>query len=171
MEKEHQILSYIEQQENATQRDIARETGMALGSVNLLLKKMIKTGLVKTQRLNARSIRYMLTPRGLKEKTEKTYKYIKRSYDHITSVSHTVGDILQSADVQKAAVLYLYGPRNEIYEIVKMALHQQKGLEYRYVGDGDPPGDDADGVVLVWRLEEEERLDGKQKVINVLKEL
>lgn len=82
-----------------------------------------------------------------------------------------MGDILQSADVQKAAVLYLYGPRNEMCEIVKMGLHQQKGLEYRYVGDGDPPGDDADGVVLVWRLEDEEQLAGNYRVVNILKEL
>ncbi|HHT45933.1 MAG TPA: winged helix-turn-helix transcriptional regulator, partial [Firmicutes bacterium] len=69
MEKEHLILSYIQQQEDVTQRDIARNTGMGLGTVNILLKKMIKKGLVKIERLNARSLRYMLTPKGLKEKT------------------------------------------------------------------------------------------------------
>lgn len=170
MEKEHLILSYIEQEENTTQRDIARDTGMGLGTVNLLLKKMMNKGLVKIERLNAKSIRYMLTPKGLKEKTEKTYKYIKRSYDHIMTVSNAVGERLQSADIQKADVVYLYGPQNEVYEIVKMALQQQKGLNYEYVGEEEPPGGGED-VVLVWRLEDEEQLSPRHNVINLLKKL
>jgi DNA-binding MarR family transcriptional regulator len=177
MEKEHLILSYIQQQEDVTQRDIARNTGMGLGTVNILLKKMIKKGLVKIERLNARSLRYMLTPKGLKEKTERTYKYIKRSYDHITAVTRTVEDILQSAYLQKADIVYLYGPRNEIYEIIKLALQQQKGIKYTYIANGEPLPDnngnpDFDGnVVLVWRLEDEEKLSGVYHTVNILKEL
>ena len=146
---------------------------MGLGTVNILLKKMIKKGLVKIERLNARSLRYMLTPKGLKEKTERTYKYIKRSYDHITAVTRTVEDILQSAYLQKADIVYLYGPRNEIYEIIKLALQQQKGIKYTYVMIAVRRIITATrfggNVVLVWRLEDEEKLSGAYRTVNILK--
>jgi len=171
MERELLILTQIEQQEDATQRDIARETGMALGSVNLLLREMTKKGLVKIERLNARSVRYMLTPKGLKEKTEKTYKYIKRSYDHIMSVTRSVGEILQSAHVQQAGFVYLYGPRNEIYQIIKMALQQQQNVRYQHFGPGEPPEAAPGAVILVWRLEDEQELTGFPGVINLLRSL
>ncbi len=171
MEKEQKILSYIQQQENATQRDIAKDTGIGLGTVNLLLKKMIKTGLVKIERLNAKSLRYILTPKGLKEKTERTCNYIKRSYEHITTVSKTVVEILQSAALQKAHIIYLYGPKNEMYEIVKLALQKQKYIKYKFVGDRKPPPTTAKDIILIWTPEDEEKLTDEYRVINILKEL
>ncbi len=168
MEKEHLILNHIQQQQDATQRGIARETGMGLGTVNFLLKKMAKKGLIKVESIDARSLRYILTPKGLKEKSEKTYNYIKRSYNHVLSVSNQVGEILQSADLQKADIVYLYGPQNEMYEIVKMALQQQKSVHYQYIEE--VPDVDT-GIVLVWQLEDEKRLAGNLPVVNVLSKL
>ena len=171
MEKEYQILSYIQQQENATQRDIARETGMGLGTVNLLLKKMIKTGLVKIERLSARSLRYILTPQGFKEKADRTLSYIKRSYDHILNVTRAVEDILRSDDLQKAGIVFLYGPRNEIYEIIILALQKQAGMNHKLIGAGELASITDNDVVLVWNLEEEERLAGRFRIVNVLHKL
>ena len=168
MEKEHQILAYIQQQENASQREIARGTGMGLGTVNLLLKRLIDKGLVKIERLNARSLRYLLTPRGFKAKTEKTLQYIQRSYHQITRVTRVVEQILQSADLQPAPVVYLYGSQNELYEIIMSVLRRQEGLTVKYLGDGAFPAGTPGGTVLVWGLEEETNVPAGYRVANVL---
>ena len=171
MEKEHQILAYIQQQENASQREIARGTGMGLGTVNLLLKRLIEKGLVKIERLNSRSLRYLLTPRGFKAKTEKTLQYIQRSYHQITRVTRVVETILQSTDLQPASVIYLYGTQDEMYEIIMSVLRKQPGLTVKYLGDGVFPAEAPGGTVLVWGLEEEERVPQGYTVVNVVRAL
>ncbi len=175
MENDYKVLTYIQHQNqhqnNATQRDISRETGVSLGTVNLLLKKMIQKGFVKIEKINAKSLRYMITPKGIKEKTQRTYNYIKYSYDHITTVSKTVSEILRSPPLQNAANLYLYGPPNEIYEITKIALQQNKNIKYSELKEHQLPTITKQDTILVWRIEEEEKLPNNPKIINILKKL
>ena len=61
------ILEELEKNSDITQRELSEKTGLSLGMVNLLLKKFIKKGFVKLERLNSKSFRYILTPEGFKE--------------------------------------------------------------------------------------------------------
>jgi DNA-binding MarR family transcriptional regulator len=69
MEVEYQVLTHLQENEQTTQRNISQRTGLSLGAVNILLKKMARKGLIKIEKLNTRTIRYILTPQGMKEKT------------------------------------------------------------------------------------------------------
>ena len=62
--------------------DRADEIGYSLGKVNYVLKNLIDKGLIKTQRFvnseNKIQYKYLLTPKGIKEKidiTENLYKH------------------------------------------------------------------------------------------------
>ena len=73
-----------------TQRTIADEIGYSLGKVNYVLKNLIDKGLIKTQRFvnseNKIQYKYLLTPKGIKEKIEITEKFIaikKAEYDEL----------------------------------------------------------------------------------------
>ncbi|MCG3686192.1 MarR family EPS-associated transcriptional regulator [Aliarcobacter butzleri] len=63
-----------------SQRTIADEIGYSLGKVNYVLKNLIDKGLIKTQRFvnseNKIQYKYLLTPKGIKEKIEITEKFI-----------------------------------------------------------------------------------------------
>ncbi len=74
------MLDYLDSEKNTSQRTIAEKIGISLGSVNLLLKKMIDKGLVKTERLDARSLRYIVTPKGIVKKMKLAYMYSKKTY-------------------------------------------------------------------------------------------
>ena len=74
------ILEELEKNSNITQRGLSEKTGLSLGMVNRLLKKFIKKGFVKLERLNSKSFRYILTPEGFKEKSKKTIEYMKIYY-------------------------------------------------------------------------------------------
>jgi len=41
MEPEYEVLSQLQENEITSQRKIARRTGLSLGAVNLLMKKMV----------------------------------------------------------------------------------------------------------------------------------
>jgi len=77
------VLTYIERNADATQRELSEHVGISLGMVNLLLKRMVKKGLVKVERLQPNSIKYFLTPKGIANKIERTYGYVVRTYREI----------------------------------------------------------------------------------------
>lgn len=84
MSKEINILNYIYENENVTQRDIAVHVGMSLGGVNLLIKKMVSAGLIRIEAFkNPKLVQYILTPEGMREKATKTYRFIIRNYRQI----------------------------------------------------------------------------------------
>lgn len=69
--------------ERTSQRMLARTTGMSLGTTNLLIKRLVKKGLIKVVSLNGRTLSYILTPRGFAEKLQRSYEYLKVSLQYV----------------------------------------------------------------------------------------
>ena len=73
-----------------SQRDIASALGISLGKVNYVLRALIDKGLIKTERfINSRNkwaYRYLLTPRGIKEKLRLTRDFVKRKIKEYESL-------------------------------------------------------------------------------------
>ena len=66
------ILENIEKNPEITQADLAAQLGVAVGSVNWYLKRLVKKGYVKVTRMERRRLRYLITPQGIAEKTRLT---------------------------------------------------------------------------------------------------
>ena len=110
METEFKVLSHLQENETTTQRQISKRTGLSLGSVNLLLKKMVRKGLVKMERINKRTVRYILTPQGLKEISRLTYRYIKSTYHLIEKINQKLDQLIaerENIDQDSVALLGL----------------------------------------------------------------
>ncbi|NLK98436.1 winged helix-turn-helix transcriptional regulator [Defluviitalea saccharophila] len=172
MEKELEILTHIQENEHITQREIAEKTGLSLGAVNLLLKKMIKTGLIKIERLNARTLKYILTPEGMKEKTAKTYHYIVRTYETITRIQAVSKVILEKQKKKGIKTIYLYGNQDEVYNVLRITMSDVVGnldMNYELINNIDAINKTKDSVVLIWNEENEEVVKAKQiPYINIL---
>ena len=69
---ELKVMDEISREKSLTQRDLSRKTRLSLGAVNLILKRLIGRGAVKSKELNAKKIEYLLTPKGLSEKAKKS---------------------------------------------------------------------------------------------------
>jgi len=170
MENEYQVLSHLQDNESTTQRGIAKRTGLSLGAVNILLKKMAKKGLVKIERLNSRTMRYILTPRGMQEKTRLTYQFIKSSYRQILNITQAVEDHLTAITAEeKHPRVVLYGPADEIEAILKNTLQKMEITPTikRPAEDAFIPA--ADQHILTWRSEDEENLPADSRVVNVMR--
>jgi len=173
MEHEYKVLNHLQENEITTQRKISRRTGLSLGAVNLLLKKMGRKGLIKVEKLNARTVRYILTPKGLQEKSRLTYQYIRKSYEQILKINQALDNLLAEwgPDINGAAVI-LYGPKDEIQEILTRHL-SHKDIAYTLCSEQSHsfnPGQSASGnqLILVWREEEETALDENLKAVNII---
>ena len=78
-ERELQILEYLERNPDTTQADLATRLGVAVGSVNWYLKRLINKGYVKVRQMQRRRLRYLVTPQGLAEKALLTQAYMQAS--------------------------------------------------------------------------------------------
>ena len=86
------LLHTIEKDSNASQRQIASKTGLSIGKVNYILKSLVDIGFIKIENFNNSSKKinylYVLTPKGIKEKTNITMKFIakkKLEFDKLNS--------------------------------------------------------------------------------------
>lgn len=74
-----EILRRIEANPDTTQADLATQLGVAVGSVNWYLKRLINKGYVKVTQMERRRLRYLLTSKGLAEKTRLTKEFMRAS--------------------------------------------------------------------------------------------
>jgi EPS-associated MarR family transcriptional regulator len=80
-EYRYKILKILEVNPEISQRDLARELDVSLGRVNFCLKALIEKGLLKATNFrnsnNKLAYMYLLTPRGIEEKSAITAQFLK----------------------------------------------------------------------------------------------
>ena len=84
------VLRKIKSKSYTTQRELAEELGFSLGKLNYCLKALKNKGLIKMKNFeknpNKINYIYVLTPRGIAEKTKLTVNFMKRKmkeYDEL----------------------------------------------------------------------------------------
>jgi DNA-binding MarR family transcriptional regulator len=122
LDQELKVLKTIENKDTITQRDIANHTGMSLGAVNILIKRLVKKGLVKIERISPKLIKYILTPHGMKEKAKLTLNYIANSYNYIKNIETGIMDIINTEEVKNADHIYIFGDTDEVQELITNKL-------------------------------------------------
>ena len=99
-EHELRILEEIERNPETTQASLAAQLGVAVGSVNWYVKRLITKGYVKATHLQRRKLRYFLTPSGLALKVKLTRNYMDvslRVYRELRQSSRQVLSALRRA--------------------------------------------------------------------------
>jgi DNA-binding MarR family transcriptional regulator len=74
------LLEYIEQDPDATQASLASQLGVAVGTVNWHLKRLIEKGYVKVRRAERRKLRYIITPEGIALRARLAIDFIQNSF-------------------------------------------------------------------------------------------
>ena len=76
------LLRKLELNPEYTQRELSREMGVSLGKINYCMKKLTEKGLVKLTNFshnpNKLGYMYLLTPKGIEEKSKLTFSFLKR---------------------------------------------------------------------------------------------
>ncbi len=73
------LLEEIERDPDTTQATLAGRLGVAVGTVNWHLKRLVAKGYVKVRRAERRKLRYIITPEGLALRARLTVAYIENS--------------------------------------------------------------------------------------------
>ena len=91
-EDQFDVLRRIKTKPKATQRELAKDLGFSLGKLNYCLKALKAKGFIKINNFgknpNKINYIYILTPKGIAEKTKLTINFMKqkmKEYDELQS--------------------------------------------------------------------------------------
>jgi len=74
------LLRQIEQDPDISQASLARELGVAVGTINWHLKRLISKGYVKVKRARRKKLRYIITAEGISLRARLTVEYVRNSF-------------------------------------------------------------------------------------------
>ncbi len=121
------ILEHIENDPETTQATIAARLGVAVGTVNWHLKRLIEKGYVKVRRIERRKLRYIITPQGIAHRANLLVDYIQTSFDMYRLVRQRSLDAIQNIKEQGYARIFLEGS-DDVAEICRLTCLEQ-GLQ------------------------------------------
>ena len=112
-----ELLNAIEKNGRASQRDLARHTGVALGLVNSYIKRCVRKGWIKVTEAPANRYIYFLTPIGFTEKMRLTTRYISDSFSFYRRAAESCDLMLRNFGAKGFQKIILVGI-SDLAEIV-----------------------------------------------------
>ncbi len=89
------ILRKIQQNPSSSQRELAKDAGFSLGKLNYCLNALRGKGLIKIKNFkknpNKLNYVYILTPKGLAEKTRLTLNFMKKKMKEYDDLKKELG--------------------------------------------------------------------------------
>jgi len=122
-DNEFSVMSEISENENISQRELSYKLGVSLGTVNVLINKMIKEGLIKMEQVSQKQVMYMLTPIGMLEKAKKTVSYLKGHYRAIYETKEKIKEVFFQLSNEYENI-FIYKSDDEISEIMGLAYNE-----------------------------------------------
>ncbi len=122
-----QVLEAVSENQRITQRSLATRLGIALGLTNIYLKRLVRKGYIKCVNVQSNRILYLITPRGLAEKTRLTYEFMEYSLRLYRQVRQHLRAVLQPCAENGLRHIAIYGV-GEPAELAYLAL-RELGLE------------------------------------------
>jgi DNA-binding MarR family transcriptional regulator len=128
------VMDVLADEEQVTQRELSRRTGLNLKKVNYCLHKLLEKGHVKFQRVvnnpDKRTYLYILTPAGFKAKSHLTYRFLKVTLDFYNQVEVKLKSSLNDMASTGVKKIVLFGAS----EASKIVLELVVGTGIEVVG-------------------------------------
>ncbi len=84
-----------------SQRDLSKKIGLSLGSVNYIVKELIKKGYVKAQRFknsyNKAAYIYVLTPQGINARVKQTQYFLQVKMEEYERLKMEIDELKKDA--------------------------------------------------------------------------
>ena len=94
-----EVLRKIQASPKASQRELAEDLGFSLGKINYCLKALQEKGLVKIKSFSKKDDKvkyfqqYILTPKGIAERTKLTINFMKRKMKEYDELKKELKDL------------------------------------------------------------------------------
>ena len=122
-QRDLQLLNEVEQNAAVTQRSLALKLDVALGLTNLYLKRLARKGYIKITTIPRHRIKYLLTPRGMAEKSRLTYLYMQYSLTYYRDMRERLKVVLTERANAGAKRIVICGT-GELAELAYISLRE-----------------------------------------------
>jgi DNA-binding MarR family transcriptional regulator len=122
-QREYALLNEIAQDSMVTQANLSDRLGIAVGSVNWYIKRLITRGWVKVSHLDRTRLKYDLTPDGMAVFTQRALSYARDSlkvYGDYRQKAKALVAELKQAGIQQ---VYLDG-EDEVVDILRLTCFE-----------------------------------------------
>jgi len=137
----------------------------------MLIRRLITKGFIRTQQLNKKKVQYILTPRGIAEKMQKSVNYTLKTINSITVIRKTVELIVQKLIEEGESNFYIIG-HSDFAQLVEMVIKGFPNFNGHVVYiDGEKPTEYIDGVLIICRENVADDTYQANKQINLIEEL
>ena len=116
------LLAHIEQNPDISQASLARELGVAVGTINWHIKRLVEKGYVKVKRAQKKKLRYIITPEGLALRARLTIDYVRNQFNLYRRIRERMLTLLSEIDGQKEVRIIGDG---EIAEVCHLTCLEQ----------------------------------------------
>jgi DNA-binding MarR family transcriptional regulator len=118
------ILEHLENDPDLTQASLAAKLGVAVGTVNWHIKRLIDKGFIKVKRAQRKKLRYIITPEGIAFRARLTVNYIDTSMRLYRRTRRRVRDLLMEVKLAGYEQVYIDGD-GDIADICKLTCLEQ----------------------------------------------
>ncbi len=94
------LLEEIESDPNVNQSTLATQLGVAVGTVNWHLKRLIEKGYIKVMRAERKKLRYIITPEGIALRARLAVNYVETSFSLYRKTRQRVKD--HASEIRRA---------------------------------------------------------------------
>jgi len=127
------ILEAIDCPNAPSQRDMAESLNISLGLINSFVRRLAKKGYFKITHLPRNRVRYILTPKGMAEKTRLSYSYVQFSFRFYRDARQKIRDLYQQLQIMNFEQIAFFGA-GDLAEIAYLSL-QESDLEFVALSD------------------------------------
>ena len=149
--RELTLLEQVELDPDVNQAALATQLGIAVGTVNWHLKRLIAKGFVKVQRAERKKLRYIITPEGIALRARLTVDYIERSFDVYRKTRARVKKHLNAVRTAGFKKIRIVG-EGDIADICRLSCIEQN---ISVVQDKNVPALEIKGYKVVLNLGED----------------
>lgn len=149
--RELALLESIEHDPDVTQANLASQLGVAVGTINWHIKRLIEKGYVKIKRAERKKLRYIITPEGISLRARLTVDFIEQQFNLYRTTRQRVKE--QLILVQQAGYhsIRLVG-EGDVADVCKLTCIEQ-GIELS--ADGKAPVLEVTGFKVILHMEAE----------------
>ena len=118
------LLEQIERDPDVTQANLADQLGVAVGTVNWHIKRLVSKGYVKAKRAQRKKLRYIITPEGIAFRARLTVDYIENSMHLYRRTRQRVQELLVEVESHGFQGVRIVGD-GDIAEICRLTCLEQ----------------------------------------------
>ena len=149
--RELTLLEHIEHDPDVTQASLATQLGVAVGTVNWHIKRLVAKGYVKVKRAERKKLRYIITPEGIALRARLTVDYIERSFDLYRRTRQRVKTHLNEVIKGGYDRIRLVG-EGDVADICRLSCLEQ---DVQIVSDGKIPTLEVEGFKILLHMDGE----------------